>query len=72
LNELEYELSHKYGVTFSSKQSYYDLFNEARISWKKTQAHNPKYDEELVASKKKRFVHCWLGDVRKMLHNKTL
>lgn len=65
LNELEYEISHKYGVTFSSKQSYYDLFNEARISWKKTQAHNPKYDEELVASKKKRFVHCWQGDVRK-------
>lgn len=65
LNELEYEISRKYGVTFSSKQSYYDLFNEARISWKKTQAHNPKYDEELVASKKKIFVHCWQGDVRK-------
>lgn len=65
LNELEYEISHKYGVTFSSKQSYYDLFQEARISWKKTQAHNPKYNEELVASKKKIFVHCWLGDEKK-------
>ena len=52
-NELEYEVASKYGVTFASKQSYYDLFNEARISWKKTQASNPKYDPELVALKKK-------------------
>jgi putative transposase len=39
-NELEYQVASKYGVTFSSKQSYYDLFHEARINWKKTQAHN--------------------------------
>jgi putative transposase len=52
-NELEYQLASKYGVTFESKQSYYDLFNEARISWKKAQANNPKHDPELVASKKK-------------------
>lgn len=53
LNELEYYIASKYGVAFESKQSYYDLFNEARISWKKTQAHNPKYDAEQVALKKK-------------------
>lgn len=29
---------------------YYYLFKEARISWKKTQANNPKYEPELVAS----------------------
>lgn len=63
MNELEYEISHKYGVTFSSKQSYYDLFNEAGISCKKTQAHNPKYDEELVASKKKEI--CSLLAIRR-------
>ena len=59
LNELEYQIASKYGVTFSSKQSYYDLFDAASISWKKTQANNPKYDQELVDSKKKRFVSCW-------------
>ncbi|RCJ34987.1 transposase [Nostoc minutum NIES-26] len=53
LSELEYEIASKYGVVFESKQSYYDLFEAARISWNKTQAHNPKYDEELVASKKR-------------------
>jgi putative transposase len=62
LNELEYQIASKYGVTFESRQSYYDLFNEARISWKKTQANNPKNDPELVASKKKNFVSCWRRD----------
>lgn len=59
LSELEYQIASKYGVTFESKQSYYDLFNEARISWKKTQASNPKYNPELVALKKKKSVSCW-------------
>jgi putative transposase len=39
-------------VTFSSKQSYYDLFDAVTISWKKSQVNNPKHDPELVASKK--------------------
>jgi putative transposase len=62
LNELEYQVASEYGVTFESQQSYYDLFHEARISWKKTQADNPKYAPELVALKKKRFVNCWRSD----------
>lgn len=53
LNELEYQIASQYGVSFESKQSYYDLFHEAGISWKKTQALNPKYDSNKVASKKK-------------------
>lgn len=66
LNELEYQIASKYGVVFESKQSYYDFFNEARISWKKTQADNPKHDPELVASKKKKFVHSWKHDETKL------
>ncbi len=62
LNELEYQIASKYGVVFESKQSYYDLFHEARISWKKTQSNNPKYDSELVTSKKKKFVNYWRRD----------
>lgn len=62
-NELEYHIASKYGVTFSSKQSYYDLFDAASISWKKTQTNNPKYDPELVASKKKEI--CELLEMRR-------
>ena len=61
LNELEYHIASKYGVTFESKQSYYDLFKEARISWKKSQDSNPKYNSKLVALKKKKFVNYWKG-----------
>ncbi|MEH2237658.1 IS630 family transposase [Nostoc sp.] len=63
INELEYHIATKYEVTFESKQSYYDLFNEARISWKKSQANNPKYDSELVEVKKKEI--CDLLSVRR-------
>jgi hypothetical protein len=38
---------------YESKQSYYDLFLAAGISWKKTTSVNPKADEDAVAAKKK-------------------
>ena len=37
-----------YKIRFKSKQSYYDLFKEAGISWKKSQKKNPKRDPEQV------------------------
>ena len=52
LNELEYHLANEYGVSYESKQSYYDLFESAGLSWKKTSKANPKKDPELVAKKK--------------------
>lgn len=42
-----------YGVVFQSDQSYYELLAEAKITYKKAQAHNPKRDDERVAAKKK-------------------
>jgi transposase len=51
LQELVTEIEDKYEVTFASKQSYYNLFDEAGISWKKTQMSNPKKDPELVQKK---------------------
>ena len=51
LQELVTEIEDKYGVIFASKQSYYNLFEEAGISWKKTQMSNPKKDPELVQKK---------------------
>jgi putative transposase len=38
----------EFGVSYKSKQSYYELFARANISWKKTQKINPKSDDELV------------------------
>jgi transposase len=35
-------------VSYKSKQSYYELFARANISWKKNRKVNPKSDEELV------------------------
>jgi hypothetical protein len=53
LELVEYVDQH-YGVIFASKQSYYDLFHEAGIRWKKTQKRNPKKDPDLVEKKNKK------------------
>jgi transposase len=53
LDELINHLEDKYDVVYKSKQSYYELFEQGRISWKKSQKANPKFDEELVKKKRK-------------------
>lgn len=51
LSELTQHVEDNYGVVFASKQSYYQLFTDANISWKKSQKCNPKADPELVEKK---------------------
>lgn len=51
LSELQGYLEQDYEVVFTSKQSYYTLFAQAGISWKKTQKCNPKTDPKLVEKK---------------------
>jgi putative transposase len=51
LGELQGYIEQEYGVVFDSKQSYYTLFEQAGISWKKTQKYNPKTDPKLVEKK---------------------
>ena len=53
LEELSTHLYQKYDVEFKSRQSYYDLFTQAGLSWKKTQKRNPKHNPEEVAAQKK-------------------
>lgn len=65
LSELEYKLAFEYDVIYESKRSYYDLFDAAGISWKKTTALNPKADPDAVAAKKNRLNHCWQATQRK-------
>jgi hypothetical protein len=48
LQQLKAYIEEQYEVVFSSQQSYYELFEQAKISWKKTQKCNPKTDPELV------------------------
>jgi putative transposase len=52
LTELQQHMEQEYEVVFESKQSYYTLFKEAGISWKKTQNIIPR--PMLSWSKKKR------------------
>jgi transposase len=52
LDELINHLEDKYDVVYKSKQSYYDLFESGKISWKRSQKVNPKFEEELVKKKR--------------------
>jgi putative transposase len=52
LDELVTYVEQEFGVIYKSKQSYYELFAGANISWKKTQKVNPKSDKELVKKKR--------------------
>jgi putative transposase len=45
-----------YAVIFQSRQSYYQLLDDAGMSHKKTQSTQPQRDEARVAAKKKRSV----------------
>lgn len=38
----------QYGITYRSRQSYYALLHEAKLSWKKTQKRNPKAVPEKI------------------------
>lgn len=52
LDELVSYLDEHYGAVYQSKQSYYELFAQAGIAWKKSQKVNPKHDAELVKAKR--------------------
>jgi putative transposase len=43
-----------YRIEFKSRQSYYDLFAAAGITWKRAQSQHPDKDLDRIATKKKR------------------
>jgi len=55
LTELQGYIQEQYEVVFHSKQSYYTLFEQAGIRWKKAQKLNPKADPELVEKKTRHY-----------------
>jgi putative transposase len=52
VEELRDLIERRYGVVYQSKQSYYDILKEAGLSWHRTQAVNPKRDEDRVLLKR--------------------
>lgn len=65
ISELEGHLAETYGVSYESKQSYYDLMKKAGMSWKKTSKVNPRADEETVTAKKWKSKIYWRATVQK-------
>jgi putative transposase len=66
LEDLQTHLEKEYGVIYQSTQSYYSLFNQAQISWKKTQKKNPLRNEKLVQEKKeeiKKKLETWQEEI---------
>jgi putative transposase len=59
VGELEFHLAEVYDVVYESKQSYYDLFEAAGLSWKKSSPVNPKANPEVVAAKKSKSKVFW-------------
>jgi putative transposase len=56
LDELINHVEDNYHVGYKSKQSYYELFEQGKISWKSYQKVNPKFDEKLVKKRPKRLM----------------
>jgi len=53
-DELVTYLEREFGVSYKSKQSYYELLSLAKITWEKSQKINPKSDVELVKQRGKK------------------
>ena len=54
VDQLAQHIDATFAVVFQSRQSYYQLLEEARISYKKAQSTHPEKDPDRVAAKKKR------------------
>jgi putative transposase len=52
IEDLINHIEEKYGVVYKSRQSYYDLFAAARLSWHKSQKKNPRKDGDKVLLKR--------------------
>jgi transposase len=59
VEELSEWMQRRFGVTYQSRQSYYDLLKAAGLSWHQTQAINPKRDEEEVELKRHELKKNW-------------
>lgn len=70
LPELVAYIHSNYGVTFKSKQSYYDLLSSGGLSWHKTQKSNPKKDEEAILEKRAEIKKNWTRNAKRLKKGK--
>ncbi len=54
-----------YGVVYQSKQSYYELMQEAGLSYHKSEKRNPKRDEEQVLAQREVIKKKWSATRKK-------
>ena len=54
VERLQAHVEETYGVVFQSRQSYYQLLADAKLTYKRAQRANPRHDEQQVAAKKKK------------------
>lgn len=54
VEQLQAHIETTFGIIFQSRQSYYDLLAQAKITHKKVQRANPKHDDEQVRAKKRK------------------
>ena len=59
LEELQEYIKRRYNIVYQSKQSYYDILKDAGLSWHRTQAVNPKQNEEAVLLKREEIKKNW-------------
>jgi len=72
VNALRDEIDLRYDVVYKSKQSYYALMHQAKLSWKKTQKRNSRHDPELVETKRNEIENKVLQERSGILIKKTL
>lgn len=65
LIDLVQYISSNYGISFKSKQSYYDLLSAGGLSWHKTQKSNPKKDPQAVLAKREAIKKSWIQKEKK-------
>ncbi len=53
ISELERHLIEKYNVSFKSKQSYYSILRESKLTWQKANKENSRKDEEKIRIRNK-------------------
>jgi len=71
ISDLEIHLIEKYDVVFQSRQSYYQLLQEARITWQKGEQTNPRQDPEAI-SKKNREIAQLLESYRSQIESREI
>lgn len=65
IEEVRDYIQERFGVVYQSKESYYELMQEAGMSYHKSEKKNPKRDEEQVVEKREEIKKKWRNTKRR-------